>query len=127
LAGISASATINQNSSGFGLSRHYPVGSHPTAFANGFITAIETPLRRCGVSPVNGSYHNLGTVKWPGAAAEFAIMNDESILIGTHEILGETVPSGISLPDLRQHVYVIVKLWSNFYSTTAGSFIEIPL
>jgi hypothetical protein len=48
----------------------------------------------------------------PGMAAEFATMNDESILIGTHEIWGDIVPFGISLPDLRQHIYVIGKTGS---------------
>jgi len=100
------------NSSGFGFSRHYPVGSHPTAFANGLTTAIETPLRRCGVSTFNGSHHHRGTMKWLGVAAESAIMNDESILIGTRETWAETVPFGVSLPDLRQHVYVIGKTGS---------------
>jgi Helicase HerA, central domain len=51
-------------------------------------------------------------VKWPGVAVEFAIMNDESIMIGTEEIWGNTVPFGISLPDLRQHIYVIGKTGS---------------
>lgn len=45
-------------------------------------------------------------------AAEFAIMNDPSILIGTQEIWGNTVPFGISMPDLRQHIYVIGKTGS---------------
>ena len=39
-------------------------------------------------------------------------MNDQSILIGTQEIWGNTVPFGISLPDLRQHIYVIGKTGS---------------
>jgi hypothetical protein len=46
------------NSSGFGLSRHYPVGSHPTAFADGFTTAMETPGHLCGVSHDDNSYHH---------------------------------------------------------------------
>src|SRR5208283_2523993 len=45
-------------------------------------------------------------------AAEFAIMNDQTILIGTHEIWGQTIPFGISLPDSRQHIYVIGKTGS---------------
>lgn len=39
-------------------------------------------------------------------------MNDQTILIGTQEIWGNTVPFGISLPDLRQHIYVIGKTGS---------------
>ena len=39
-------------------------------------------------------------------------MNDESILIGTHETWGKPIPFGISLPDLRQHIYVIGKTGS---------------
>jgi Helicase HerA, central domain len=39
-------------------------------------------------------------------------MNDQSILIGTQEIWGNNVPFGISLPDLRQHIYVIGKTGS---------------
>jgi energy-coupling factor transporter ATP-binding protein EcfA2 len=71
-------------------------------------------IRLCagGVSSVNHSYHNRGMVEWPGVAVEFAIMNDDSILIGTQEIWGSTVPFGISLPDLRQHIYVIGKTGS---------------
>ena len=45
-------------------------------------------------------------------AVESAIMNDESILIGTQETWGKPLPFGISLPDLRQHVYVIGKTGS---------------
>jgi Helicase HerA, central domain len=60
----------------------------------------------------DNSYHNRGIIEWPGVAAEFAIMNDETILIGTHEIWGNNVPFGISLPDLRQHIYVIGKTGS---------------
>jgi hypothetical protein len=39
-------------------------------------------------------------------------MNDQSILIGTQESWGETLPFGIFLPDLRQHIYVIGKTGS---------------
>ena len=56
--------------------------------------------------------NNRGTVSWPGVAAEFAIMNDQSILVGTQEIWGNIVPFGISLPDLRQHIYIIGKTGS---------------
>ena len=38
--------------------------------------------------------------------------DDQSILIGTHETWGKTIPFGISLPDLRQHIYVIGKTGS---------------
>jgi hypothetical protein len=34
VAGI-AGGVVQLNPSGFGLSRHYPTGSHPTAFAGG--------------------------------------------------------------------------------------------
>ena len=39
-------------------------------------------------------------------------MNDQSILVGTQEIWGNIVPFGISLPDLRQHIYIIGKTGS---------------
>ena len=61
---------------------------------------------------INGSYHNPGTILRPGVAAEFVIMNDQSILIGTQEVWGTNAPFGISLPDLRQHIYVIGKTGS---------------
>jgi hypothetical protein len=53
-------------SSGFGFSRHYPVGSHPTAFANGHTIAIET--HRTGARFIfKSSYHNRGTFYLAGS------------------------------------------------------------
>jgi hypothetical protein len=53
--------------SGIGFSRHYPAGSHPIAFADGHMTAIET--LRAGVRFFFKSfYHNRETfgmaVEW---------------------------------------------------------------
>ena len=45
-------------------------------------------------------------------AAEFATMNKNNIVIGTRDSWGEQIPFGISLPNLRQHVYVIGKTGS---------------
>ena len=39
-------------------------------------------------------------------------MNHDPILIGEKGIWGQQVPFGISLPDLRQHIYVIGKTGS---------------
>lgn len=39
-------------------------------------------------------------------------MNHDSIQIGIREEWGQTVPFGISLPDLRQHIYIIGKTGS---------------
>ena len=49
---------------------------------------------------------------WPGVAAESAIMNDNCIQLGTRDGYGKQIPFGISLPDLRQHIYVIGKTGS---------------
>jgi hypothetical protein len=48
----------------------------------------------------------------PGVAAESATMNHDIIQIGTRDGWGEPIPFGISLPDLRQHIYVIGKTGS---------------
>lgn len=45
-------------------------------------------------------------------AAEPAIMNGDQIQIGMRENWGQQIPFGISLPDLRQHVYIIGKTGS---------------
>jgi hypothetical protein len=103
---------MKRNSSGFGFSPHYPVGSHPRAFANGFTTARETPGHLCGVSQDQRSNHHRGTIQWPGVAAEFAIMNQDTIQLGFRHEWGQPVPFGISLPDSRQHIYVIGKTGS---------------
>ncbi len=60
----------------------------------------------------NNSYNNRGIFEWPGVAAEPATMNEDDILIGRREGWGQQVPFGISLPDLRQHIYVIGKTGS---------------
>ena len=39
-------------------------------------------------------------------------MNNDYIRIGTRESWGQPIPFGISLPDLRQHIYVIGKTGS---------------
>jgi len=39
-------------------------------------------------------------------------MNHDSIQIGIREEWGQSVPFGISLPDLRQHIYIIGKTGS---------------
>ena len=49
---------------------------------------------------------------WPAVAAESAIMNDDVIQIGMREGYGRQLPFGVSLPDLRQHVYIIGKTGS---------------
>src|SRR5690606_5154614 len=49
---------------------------------------------------------------WPGVAAESAIMNEDTIQIGTRELWGQNYPVSIALPDLRSHVYVIGKTGS---------------
>jgi energy-coupling factor transporter ATP-binding protein EcfA2 len=49
---------------------------------------------------------------WSGLAAESAIMREETIHIGMRDGYGNQIPFGISLPDLRQHVYVIGKTGS---------------
>lgn len=45
-------------------------------------------------------------------AVELATMNDDIIHIGMRDTWGRPVPFGISLPDLRQHIYVIGKTGS---------------
>lgn len=45
-------------------------------------------------------------------AAEPATMNEDTIQIGMREEWGQEMSFGISLPDLRQHVYVIGKTGS---------------
>ena len=45
-------------------------------------------------------------------AAVSATMNHDTIQLGVREEWGQTVPFGISLPDLRQHIYVIGKTGS---------------
>lgn len=45
-------------------------------------------------------------------AAESAIMNDDVIQIGLREGYGNQIPFGVSVPDLRQHVYIIGKTGS---------------
>jgi len=49
-----ATSLLKLGSSGFKFSRHFPVGSHPKAFANGSLpgTAIVNAWHRCGVSPL---------------------------------------------------------------------------
>lgn len=57
-------------------------------------------------------FNTSGILAWPAVAAESAIMNEDAIQIGMREGYGQQVPFGISLPDLRQHVYVIGKTGS---------------
>jgi hypothetical protein len=47
-----------------------------------------------------------------GVAVEPATMNENEIVIGMREEWGKQIPFGISLPDLRQHIYVIGKTGS---------------
>jgi hypothetical protein len=49
---------------------------------------------------------------WPAVAAESAIMKEGGIQIGMREGYGNELPFGISLPDLRQHVYIVGKTGS---------------
>jgi hypothetical protein len=49
---------------------------------------------------------------WPGVAVESATMNDDFIQIGMRDGWEQPIPFGISLPDLRQHIYVIGKTGS---------------
>lgn len=98
--------------SGFGFSRHYPVGSYPIAYANGFTTAIEVPQHREGISAVKVSTTTGEFLTWPGVAAVSVIMNHKTIQLGVREEWGQQVPFEISLPDLRQHIYVIGKTGS---------------
>jgi hypothetical protein len=75
-------------------------------------TAIErfAPVR---VSFIKSSYLNRGTFYLGrGVAAEPATMNENEIVIGMRDGYGHQTPFGISLPDLRQHVYVIGKTGS---------------
>jgi energy-coupling factor transporter ATP-binding protein EcfA2 len=51
-------------------------------------------------------------IKWPGVAVESATMIENNIQIGMRDGWGQPVPFGISLPDLRQHIYVIGKTGS---------------
>jgi len=62
--------------------------------------------------PFQGSCHNRGILSWLAVAVELATMNEDEILIGTRDGWGQQMPFGMSLPDLRQHIYVIGKTGS---------------
>jgi uncharacterized protein DUF87/type IV secretory system conjugative DNA transfer VirD4/TraG family protein len=47
--------------------------------------------------------------RWPGVAAESAIMNETTIQIGTREGWGHTASFGIQAEDARHHTYIIGK------------------
>lgn len=103
---------LQWNSSGFGLSRYYPVGSHPTAFANGSIEQpLErpTPVRRfsCEKFKQHGDF-----LHWPGVAAEPAIMKEEITYIGHRHGWGTDSLFGIQTEDARHHTYIIGKTGS---------------
>jgi hypothetical protein len=49
---------------------------------------------------------------WPGVAAESAIMNDNTIHIGTRQGWGDESLFGIQSEDARHHIYIIGKTGS---------------
>jgi len=58
-------------------------------------------------------------------AAESAIMNDDTILIGTRQGWGQQLPFGIQISELRHHVYVIGKTGSGKTTLLRNSIIQL--
>jgi hypothetical protein len=98
-------------SSGFRLSRHYPVGSHPKAFANGSSpgTVIVNACHGAAFLCWKFNFQAGISSSWPAVAAESAIMNQDEIILGTREAWGHQESFGLKVADLRHHVFVIGK------------------